>query len=600
MTEWRPEGRAGSHPPKPVLTLNVGITGHRATLLSAEIIAALAPVVEEIFQDLRAGLRALYREEGGIFADAPPVMRLHTPIATGADQLALRCAQPEGFEIRALLPFAPKEYEKDFTEEGELEDFRIHLARADRVFALPGTRDEGAEAYVRVGKGVIAAADILIAIWDGKAGRGPGGTESVVSSALDGGLPVIHVCVEPETDTVVNVFLRTLSAIGDHGRTACPPAPERFKALVRDTLAPHEAIERADLTAFFNETERRFNPRVEYLLLLSLLGIKTFGKAAWRQGGIDEDIAREFGGNDHRVPDLELAYGWSNFLAIRYAQKFRSGHVTNYALSALAVLLALGGLLVPGAKVYLVMVELGVIGLLFYNTRAGRREDWHRKWLQYRHLAESLRTMPYLKRTGLAGPPFRSDFVRGPLHREAGTDWTRWYAAAVWRQLRGPVGNVTPAGIKKLAQEAVDQQVVPQAEYHEVNAHRMEHLDHGLHLVGTALLWSVITAGLLFVVGYYTLHDLVAENVGLFVFVTAGFPALGAAVFGMRGHGEHLLTASRSARTSRALEAEAARLRAVSDLETLAIELERTTETMLADLNEWTLAYRERSLEIPA
>ena len=85
-----------------------------------------------------------------------------------------------------------------------------------------------------------------------------------------------------------------------------------------------------------------------------------------------------------------------------------------------------------------------------------------------------------------------------------------------------------------------------------------------------------------------------------FIFLTAGLPAVGSAVFGLRGHGEHLLTASRSEQTAIALEGNAARLRQVAKLDSLATELETTAAIMLADLNEWILAYRERSLEIPA
>ena len=88
--------------------------------------------------------------------------------------------------------------------------------------------------------------------------------------------------------------------------------------------------------------------------------------------------------------------------------------------------------------------------------------------------------------------------------------------------------------------------------------------------------------------------------VALFIFITAGFPAVGAAVFGMRGHGEHLLAASRSAKTAQALELNAARLKRVTRQDLLAAELETTAAIMLADLNEWTMAYSERALEIPA
>ena len=41
-------------------------------------------------------------------------------------------------------------------------------------------------------------------------------------------------------------------------------------------------------------------------------------------------------------------------------------------------------------------VPLATIGLLFFNTNAGTDGEWHRRWLQYRHLAESLRLLIYL------------------------------------------------------------------------------------------------------------------------------------------------------------------------------------------------------------
>jgi len=68
----------------------------------------------------------------------------------------------------------------------------------------------------------------------------------------------------------------------------------------------------------------------------------------------------------------------------------------------------------------------------------------------------------------------------------------------------------------------------------------------------------------------------------------------------MRGHGEHLLAASRSANTANSLAANSEKLKQVRDIESLASELERTAEIMLSDLNEWTVAYSERSLQVPA
>ena len=109
----------------------------------------------------------------------------------------------------------------------------------------------------------------------------------------------------------------------------------------------------------------------------------------------------------------------------------------------------------------------------------------------------------------------------------------------------------------------------------------------------------VIAACALFLVGYVTFKHLVKDLTNQFVVLTAGVPALSASIFGMRGHGEHLVAASRSANTAAALEANAERLKKATKLEPLSIELEHTASTMLADLDEWTVSYRERALEIP-
>lgn len=580
------------HPPRPRLTLNVGITGHRATLLPPSVIQELAPSVDEVFRQLRAAALRLHDEEAAIFDPGGIELRLHTPLATGADQLAAQSARASNYQIRALLPFAPDDYRRDFAQGDERNQFESELAAAEGWFALPGDRAADEGAYVLVGKAVIAAADILVAIWDGREGNGPGGTAHVVDLALANSVPVIHVMVDPDGPDMGRA---RLLVGGDAVEPIMQPigSPNDYDALLKDTLAPHTADERAHIDDYFRESTQRRNWRIEYPLLLAALGVKSLPRHPLREDPPEQDRPSS---NEERQL---AAYDWANSLAIRYAQLFRSGHVANYFLSASAVILALLGLLVPSVKVFLVMAELGAIGLLFSNTKAGRNGEWHRRWLQYRHLAESLRPLPYLKRSGLISTPFRSDFVQGAGHREGGADWTRWYAAAIWREMGSPTGIVTDADIASLANDFTSEQMLPQAQYHRVNAGRMHKLDHRLHEVGNFLTGAVIAVCILFLIGFVILHAWVVRLTDGFIFLTAGLPAVGAAVFGLRGHGEHLLAASRSASTASALEAMAARLTAANDAEELAHGLEHGASIMLADLNEWTIAYRERSLEIP-
>jgi hypothetical protein len=586
------------HPPHPRLTLNIGITGHRASVLPEGMLDEVRASIHDVLEELAEATRWLHAHEPHMFTSDAPRLRLHTALATGSDQLAALAGRELGYAVRAPLPFTPEEYARDFADGAEAAAFQQHLQTADEVFALPGTRELQDDAYVLVGRAVIVASDILVAVWDGGEGNGRGGTAHVVNLALRAGVPVLHVGIDRASKRVMPVRLLV-------GGDVLEPEVERiegaesYRELVADTLAPHAKFEREHIADYFTEVETRTNWRLEYPILLSLLGVKKLPKRPWRQMTVaqSQDLPKDFEGADHAA--FLNSYAWANFLAIRYAQLFRSGHVTNYALSALAVLIALSGLLVPAIKVYLVAVELAVIGLLFYNTWLGQKGDWHRRWLQYRHLAESLRPMIYLKNTGVAAPPFRSDFVRGSHNREAGSDWTRWYAAAVWRELSCAVGIMTHDKIKTLADRMLTEQIEPQTAYHQVNARRMRKLDHKLHEVGNVLMWMVIASCVVFLVGYVVAYEWIHHNVYYFVVLTAGLPACSAAIFGLRGHGEHLLAASRSNQTANALATHGDKLAQANDLDELAAEFESTASVMLADLNEWVVAYRERSLQIP-
>ncbi len=104
--------------------------------------------------------------------------------------------------MRALLPFEPNEYRKDFANGEELDGFEQALEAADEIVALPGNRSDLQNAYVLVGQSLVGTADILIAIWDGEQGKGPGGTAHVVEMALEKAVPVIHINVDHESDMV--------------------------------------------------------------------------------------------------------------------------------------------------------------------------------------------------------------------------------------------------------------------------------------------------------------------------------------------------------------------------------------------------------------
>lgn len=203
----RPDSEEPAQSPSPAPTaspvlLNVGITGHRATVLTAPLVRTLRPAVFTIFSQLRQAALRL-RHPGADFRNsAEPRLHLHTALASGADQIAAICAQSSGYFVRAILPFEAHEYRKDFAVGDELDLFEQAVAEADEVVVLPGDRSDAEAAYVGVGKMLVRTADIMIAIWDGELGKGPGGTAHVVELALQSSVPVIHVDINSGSDKV--------------------------------------------------------------------------------------------------------------------------------------------------------------------------------------------------------------------------------------------------------------------------------------------------------------------------------------------------------------------------------------------------------------
>jgi hypothetical protein len=216
--------------PKPIV-LNVGITGHRAGVLTAPHVRSLRPAVYTVFRQLREATLRLQQAEDAFCNETAAELRLHTPLATGADQIAAICARSSGYFVRALLPFEPAEYRKDFAPGEELDGFEQALEAADEIVALPGQREDLEGAYVQVGESLVGTADVLIAIWDGHQANGPGGTGHVVEMAVRSAVPVIHIDIDRDT---AKYRIRVLV----DGEAGSPPArslrdPELYSRVLR-------------------------------------------------------------------------------------------------------------------------------------------------------------------------------------------------------------------------------------------------------------------------------------------------------------------------------------------------------------------------------
>lgn len=177
----------------------VAITGHRRLPDPVAVARSIRSVLAEL---AAAPTPAL---------DAPCRLVLLSPLAEGADRLAAHeILRLPGGILRAVLPLAPQEYEKDFTAPTSRTEFHDLLARASDVEVIAPELSR-ADAYHAVGRRVVDDCDIVLAIWDGRPIRGAGGTAQVVALARARGKPLIII----DSEDPAQVLRERLSDAGN-------------------------------------------------------------------------------------------------------------------------------------------------------------------------------------------------------------------------------------------------------------------------------------------------------------------------------------------------------------------------------------------------
>jgi len=157
-------------------SIRIGVTGHRFLRDEAMLVPGLAEAllrVEEVF--------------------AARVLTVVSPLAEGADRLVARhvLGCPEA-SLLAVLPLPRQDYLDDFVTPGSRAEFLRLLALADEVVVMPPapSRDE---AYEAAGLYVVRHCEALVAVWDGLASRGRGGTADIVAEAARAGKTICHL-----------------------------------------------------------------------------------------------------------------------------------------------------------------------------------------------------------------------------------------------------------------------------------------------------------------------------------------------------------------------------------------------------------------------
>ena len=605
--------------PRPRAFLRVGVTGHRAgPKLLPEQVAAVRRAVDAILADIERLTREVVERDAWAFSSRRPEISIVSSLAEGADRIVAEAGLAAGFALDAIVPFARADYRGDFESAPSRTEFDGLLAKCGAVFELDGKREAEGRAYEAAGLLMLANADIVIAIWDQMPAEGIGGTAVIVEQAVAEEVPVI--LIDPARPDEPAILWRA--------DTALPTAREGIEAVPRRPLGntlsdvmgivvgpPSDPHERKPLEEFLKEREHRWNIAVAYPLMLFALGVRAIrwndlhtpaqpqdSALRWRQylqGHLNDSSLKPID-----TDTLYRAYSFVDRLSARYAQIYRSAYVFNYLAGAAAVLLASIGLIYPSPdimaalnfKALMVAIEIGLISSILLVLNLGTSRQWHRRWLQYRRLAETLRHLRMLAPTAAAARIDRPSDRAGRVY-----GWVSWYARAVEREIPVPNVAVSDAYLAAVRDAVTDSELKAQVTWNAHSAEAMEKAGERLHLAGTLLFWATLAICVNFLAIYFIEIEEAEKLRELTVFLTALFPAVGAALSAIRSQADFENVARRTHETAVALDALVQTMESEPlEFARLTDRIEKSVDIMMADNAEWHVLFRTRPLSLPA
>lgn len=662
-------GSAVSQLVKPSMALRIAVAGNRdlsdgarLSELADEILAAIEDALVSLASDSSRGRSG--GDMAGAYSTETPHLHLVSGLADGIDQvfaeafLARQSTQSPALNrsIAAVVPFDVDTY-RDKSPIADVERFTRLLGKCRYVMELDGRYEDGDGIAARRARNaayraqaaiLLRRGDILIAVEDPSAAASPGGTRETVSRALSLGVPVLHVKVtRPENGSKAEIQCAVLLSIEDlSSEYDADDWQARLPIILRTILATPRLPDRIPEKPADSHSARDralFRERREYesQLLEEFYGTRPLRRSLrerlWRW------FESRFGSRVELSPD-EIPSRFADWrkrargLSAQYAGLYRGTFLLNFALAVLAVCLAVGSLIVlihapedahghldPSATQWLILLVFGIgklavlVGIALL-TRQAIRANWNEKAIDFRYLAERLRSMAYLPTVG----SMRTSAPRsaGYATRTSTQRMVDWLFAARVREVTAEAGGRADSEPERIrlnplsAATAIREGwIANQALYHGRNEQVMARINHWLEKAGTLLNITVVGVVILDLIGLLfsgPVGDVLHNLSPWLLLMAAVLPAAVASLNGIRFQSECARLADRSTQMRWLLR----------DLETRANDLIRAIEkpdnpatgalghtaavldlaedcaqVMLDEVSEWTFVYAKELVE---
>ena len=553
------EATAALKPLKVPYELRLGVVGHRELPDPGGVAAAVQTLIGHIDATLN-------RHD-----PTPLSWTIVSALAKGADQVVARTIlERAAARLEVVTPFPLADYRKDFVGSDDRNEFEALLRRAlpEHITELDGdygtaaldddpegkrrVHDKRDDAYFEAGRRVVNSCEIVIAIWNGRAAAGVGGTAEAVAYALRAQRVVLWIDADnPLTAARQLIALGHGTGEGSHGSEyKCLPLPATPKSL---SIGYHQ------LTAYL--TDRAIDPDALERAVHEELG---------KLQALASEIGLPFANVRPVIAHLLPHHLRADQLAAHYQQLHVRTTKALHCLAAAAVTVVAAQVLFFEDLLKLIAFEIIALCAAVAWFFICRRQAWHEKWLHDRLLSERLRAAMF---TLLLGPAdLGTTNAQNVLPFYAGPQ--NWLAATVQqlvnaaRQVAGPVSALGPLKLFLL-----EGWLRPQARWHERTAREKRaavHLAHSVELcafVGTVALAILHFYGVGHT-GGRDQHPILVLGKWI-TFLAIVLPAWGAALHAIMTQLEYERISIRSERMAKALAIVAERCERAATLEAL-------------------------------
>ncbi|HLX87742.1 MAG TPA: hypothetical protein VKR22_04680 [Acidimicrobiales bacterium] len=447
-------------------------------------------------------------------------------LAEGSDRVVAEeiLHTPHG-RLEVVLPMPIDEYVRKFSGQESADEFRNLLRQARSVISGPrfdtvvDVEEREDVQYEWAGREVARRCDMLLAVWDGKATRGRGGTAEIVRYSLESAIPVLYIPLDSGeiiTDEGRGHLASAFFAQSGFDRNAIETARGAREIPLDRTLRSYARLDR------YNK-HRRLRFESDHSAVAHTTRERGVPKTRTSEGSPDgSDLGTVTGW-------IGPFYNWADRRALFFHRWYAAGVLFIYGVAALAVLSASIGWITHSDSAF--VAELVLLTLVLGATVLGRLLHLHDHWINSRSLAERLRSAVYLTAAGLGGARDDENGT-GDTHRSE--DWMSRAFEFVWdfRPL------VEVSDLANLRTFLAERWVEPQRRFFQDQAKRYSSRERRLLFASIGLFTATFVVALLHVLdgssrGSGSSHGTFAETTSI---LAVSLPAFGSAMAAIAAH----------------------------------------------------------------